>query len=170
MANENTMANEIDPDKSLIQNGNNDDGISDSLSETNITDDSLVQTNQSEHQSEHQSEQQSEQQPEATQTPATNELTKPELELKGKIDLSFDKLNTAHKTLGPTADYNKILEKIVKSYKKWEKTNYGTYAKKLKSGGVIEFDGYSLPKVNGQLISDYLLNPSEEMAEELKSI
>lgn len=162
MANENTMANEIDPDKSLIQNGNNDDGISDSLSETNITDDSLVQTNQSE--------QQSEQQPEATQTPAANELTKPELELKGKIDLSFDKLNTAHKTLGPTADYNKILEKIVKSYKKWEKTNYGTYAKKLKSGGVIEFDGYSLPKVNGQLISDYLLNPSEEMAEELKSI
>lgn len=166
MANENTMANEIDPDKSLIQNGNNDDGISDSLSEANITDDSLVQTNQSEQQSE----QQPEQQPEATQTPAANELTKPELELKGKIDLSFDKLNTAHKTLGPTADYNKILEKIVKSYKKWEKTNYGTYAKKLKSGGVIEFDGYSLPKVNGQLISDYLLNPSEEMAEELKSI
>lgn len=160
MATENTMATEIDPDKSLIQSGNNDDGISDSLSESDITDNPPTNEQAT-----------NEQAPTATaEEEKQSSEQSSELELLGKIDLSFDKLSTEHKTIGPTAQYNKILEKIVKTYKKWDRTNYGTYAKKLKSGSIVEYDGYSLPTIDGNLISDYLINPTDSLAEELKSI
>lgn len=151
MATENTMANEIDPDKSLIQNQANDDGISDSLVD-NVEEPANANV-------------------EEPAIPADKKEDKPkdDLKLVGKIDLSFDNLQYQRKTIGPTAEYNKILEKIVKGYKKWEVTNYGTYAKKI-GEHTVEYNGYSLPTLDGNLISDYLINPTEEVAEVLRKI
>lgn len=154
MATENTMAQEIDPDKSLIQNSANDDGISDSMTD-NVT---------------AEEEQPVEEQPVESQ-PVGKPVGKPkdDLKLLGEIDLSFGNLQYQRKTIGPTSDYNKILDKIVKSYKKWQKTNYGTYAKKI-GEHTVEYNGYSLPTLDGELISDYLINPTEETAEILRKI
>lgn len=150
MATENTMANEIDPDKSLIQNTANDDGVSDAVA------DGLEDAQPAQEQS-------------APIETAPKTEAKPNLKLLGKIDLSFGNLLTQHKTLGATANYNKILEKVVKTYKKWSPTNYGTYAKKI-GEHTVEYDGYSLPTLDGELVSSYLINPNEEMAEVLKKI
>lgn len=159
MATENTMAAEIDPDKSLVDNETVNDGLSDSVAD-NVNTDTVDTVEQPVEES---------QSPEANETPSDTKPVKPELELKGKIDLSFNSLVTQHKTLGPTLEYNKILEKIVKEYKDWQATNYGTYAKKI-GEHTVEYDGYSLPKVDGELISTYLTSPSTDLEEILKKI
>lgn len=77
-----------------------------------------------------------------------------------KFDLSFKK-TTKRLSLNKTLYYNKIIDYIIDNFSKWEVTGRGTYF--LDKTHTIEYDGYSLPIIDGEyLLSDVLTDKMPE--------
>lgn len=81
------------------------------------------------------------------------------------IDLSFNKTHQ-RLSLKKTLSYNKILEYVVDSFSKWPVTGRGTYYLEA-AGHTMEYDGYSLPVIDGSFLLSDILN--EKMPEETVS-
>lgn len=100
-------------------------------------------------------------------------ITKPPKDNKNQTAshelLDFTNVKTERTVIKPELEYNKILENIVKRYKKdFKPTNKGTYGYKLKSGAILEFDGFQLPTINGEYISSYLTDPTDKLENDLR--
>lgn len=85
--------------------------------------------------------------------------------LTPNIDLSFNK-TYQRLSLKKTVSYNKILEYVVDSFSKWPVTGRGTYYLEA-AGHTMEYDGYSLPVIDGSFLLSDILN--EKMPEETVS-